>query len=374
MNVIVAPDKFKYSLSSIEACKSIHDGLANLESGLRTTFLPMADGGDGLLDALSFYTSAQSLEVEVFNPLFARIKASYLISEDGKTAFIEMAKASGLMLLKPDDYNPEQTSTFGTGELIKHAVKKGVKKIILGIGGSATNDGGIGMAAALGFRFLNKNHKELAPIGKSLGEIAYIEPPASSTLSGITFELACDVKNPLTGENGASKVYASQKGADFEMIERLEHGMLHFAELVKETFGKNISQIPGAGAAGGLGAGCLVFLNATIKSGIGLVLEYSKAEMHISNADLVISGEGKLDEQSLQGKVVSGLANLCKKHGKPFIVFCGKLEVSEVQLKDSGITAYCINDEKSATDDNLFKNAYDALKAKVADVFKDYHL
>ena len=371
MNVIIAPDKFKHSLSSLEACKSIHEGLNNVVSSLHTSFLPMADGGDGLLDVLSFYTSARKLEVEVSNPLSAKINASYLISEDGETAFIEMAKASGLMLLKPKEYNPEQTSTFGTGELIKHAINNGVKKIILGIGGSATNDAGIGMAAALGFRFLDKNHKELSPIGKNLGEITYIEPPKSDTLNNIIFELACDVRNPLTGENGASKVYAAQKGANSLMIERLERGMLHFAELVKETFGKDISQIPGTGAAGGLGAGCLVFLNATLKSGIGLVFEYSKAEVHISNADLVISGEGKLDEQSLQGKVVSGLAGLCKKYDKPLIVFCGKLELSEAQLKDSGITAYCINDEKPAMDDNLFKDAYAALRAKVADVFRD---
>ena len=371
MKVIIAPDKFKHSLTSIEACKSIQEGLACAMPGVHTTLLPMADGGDGLLEALSFYSSAQRFVAEVSDPLSRKITASYLISDDGETAFLEMAKASGLMLLKPEEYNPEITSTFGTGELIKHAISKGVKKIILGIGGSATNDAGIGMAAALDFRFLDKNHKVLSPIGKNLGEIAYIEPPTLSLLSNITFELACDVKNPLTGETGASKVYAAQKGADSLMIERLESGMRHFAKLVKEIFGKDVRQIPGAGAAGGLGVGCLVFLNATLKSGVELVFEYSKAEVNISNADLVISGEGKLDEQSLQGKVVSGLTGLCKKYNKPLIVFCGKLELSEAQLKDSGITAYCINDEKPATDDNLFKNAYGALRAKVADVFRD---
>jgi len=316
----------------------------------------MADGGDGLLDVLSTYRNCERRTIEVSDPLFRRIKASYLITEDG-TAFIEMAKASGLLLLNPGEYNPAKTSTYGTGELIKDAISQKVNKIVLGIGGSATNDGGIGMAAALGFRFVDNEGNELAPVGENLIHISRIENPVNCDFKAVCIELACDVTNPLIGEQGAARVFARQKGADDTMVAVLEKGLQHFSELVAQQMNKDIAHIPGAGAAGGLGAACIAFLNADLKQGIQLVFEYSKIEDHIKQADLVISGEGKLDEQSLQGKVVSGISSLCQKYDKPLYVLCGKNELNEVQHQEAGINKVFSLFEMAGSEQESMHNA-----------------
>lgn len=344
MRILIAPDKFKNSLSSLQACEALKRGVLKANENCSVKILPLADGGDGLSEVIQYYTSAESHTVEVSDPLFRQIKSSLLIAKDGKSAFIEMAKASGLMLLKPEEYNCMQTSTTGTGEMIKEAIRLGAETIILGLGGSATNDCGTGMASALGFKFLDQKGAPLKPTGENLGMIEQIESSEVIDISHLKFIIACDVTNPLTGITGATMVYAQQKGASTADIEYMEHGMKHFASIIRKDLSKEIEMIPGSGAAGGLGAGCIAFLNASLQSGIDMLLKLSEAEKHIQQADVVFTGEGKIDTQSLNGKVLSGISALCKKHNKPLIAFCGKLELRNDQLEEANISVvHCIN-------------------------------
>jgi glycerate 2-kinase len=359
--IVIAPDKFKGSLDSFAVCANIEKGLRSAldDFGLASTDfgsasadfeiiqLPLADGGDGLLDVIAHYTDARVHRAVVNGPLFKPVSADWLLSADGRTAYIEMAKASGLQLLKPSEYNSMLSSTYGTGELIKHAIHAGAEEIVIGIGGSATNDGGIGMAAALGYRFLDADGQELTPIGANLVRLARIEAPQSSGERGLGpylreklgFRVACDVSNPLCGPSGATRVYAPQKGADPVMVEQLEAGMLHYAEILQRDMGTDIARREGAGAAGGLGAGCMAFLQAGLVKGTDLVIEYSKAAEQIQAADLVITGEGKLDRQTGEGKLVAGIAALGRRYQKPVIAICGTLDLSPAEWRRMGIAA-----------------------------------
>jgi glycerate 2-kinase len=339
MKIVIAADKFKGSLDCFQVCDAIAAGLQQSMPGVHITKLPLSDGGEGLADVMAYYTGAEKINVTVSDPLFRPVQAQFLLSADGKTAIIEMAQASGLLLLHPQEYNPLQTTTYGTGQLIKAALQQGVSKIILGIGGSATNDCGIGMAAALGYAFLDANGQALKPVGENLGHIQTIDTSNKINLDGVSIEVACDVTNYLTGEAGAAKIYAPQKGASPEMVEALEKGILHFAALVKQQLGVDLNALKGGGAAGGMGAGSVLFLNAAMRSGVQLLLHYSHAEKHIKAADLVITGEGKLDVQSLQGKVVHGVAESAKMYIKPVIALCGTLDISVDVLNRSGIAA-----------------------------------
>jgi len=339
MNILIAPDKFKHSLSSLDACEAIKTGLLQASENFHIKILPLADGGDGLSVTIKQYISAKEYSVMVSNPLFHQISSSFLLSQDGKTAFIEMAKASGLQLLQVHEYNCMKTTSLGTGELIKAAIGLNVKKIIIGIGGSATNDCGIGMAAALGYRFLDKNNATLKPTGENLAAIEKIDSSNAIDLNHIEFKVACDVKNPLTGVSGATKVFAKQKGASAENIEFMEAGIIHFSEILKRKFRKDLSVTEGSGAAGGMGAGAIAFLNAELISGIDMVLKISQAEKHIREADIVLSGEGKIDTQSLNGKVISGVGRLCKKYNKPLLAFCGLSELSPEELNSIPVKA-----------------------------------
>ncbi|MBC7913117.1 MAG: glycerate kinase [Pyrinomonadaceae bacterium] len=354
MNILVASDKFKHSLSSLEACRAIESGLSKRSEKFNIQILPMADGGDGLSEIIEYYTSSKIHALRVSDPLFRMIDSSLLISKSGKTAFIEMAKASGLQLLRPEEYNCMYTSSFGTGELIKEAIRLQAKNIIIGIGGSATNDCGIGMAAALGYCFLDKNGFELQPTGKNLQFIAHIDSTKCIDFKHTKFTVACDVKNLLTGQNGATRVYAAQKGASPEDIHELENGMQHFARIIKKELGKDLSSVEGAGAAGGLGAGCMAFLDADLTSGIEMILEISEAEKYIREADLIITGEGRLDAQSLSGKVLSGIGPLCKKYNKPLIAFCGEITISPEQLDSIHVSrGYVINVDKLSREEGF---------------------
>lgn len=357
MNILVAPDKFKHSLSSFEACEAVTNGLLKASKDFIIRTLPLADGGDGLSEVIEHYISANKHAVVVSDPLFRPVNSQLLVSEDGETAFIEMAKASGLLLLKPEEYRCMNTTSLGTGELVREAIRLKVKEVIIGIGGSATNDGGMGMAVALGYRFLDRSGAELKPVGENLVKVAAIDNSQLIELKDIRFTVACDVKNPLTGNNGATMVYAKQKGASPTEISQLEEGMQHFSDVLKSYTGKDIAQIEGAGAAGGLGAGCMAFLNADVSSGIALVLKLSNAEDLIRNADIVITGEGKIDEQSLNGKAISGIAELCRKYNKPLIAFCGTLALNHQQLNTLGVQqAYSINSDAVPIEE-AFKNA-----------------
>jgi glycerate kinase len=339
MKIVIAADKFKHSLSSFAFCKAVKEGLQAADPAFDITCLPLADGGDGLAEVMAYYSSFQKVEETVSDPLGQPVKATYLYSEEQSLAFIEMAAASGLQLLQPSQFNCAITSTYGTGELVKKAIQRGAKELIVGVGGSATHDCGIGMAAALGWRFLDRNGVALKPIGENLLHIHTIDTTARLDLGHVTVKVACDVTNYLTGPQGAARVYGPQKGATPLMVEQLEEGMLHFAAVVKKQVGTDIKNIRGGGAAGGMGAGCVLFLNAAIISGAELIFQYSNAEAHIQKADMVITGEGRLDEQTLNGKLVAAVTKLCHKHQKPVIALCGIVDLPPERWQECGLSA-----------------------------------
>lgn len=339
MNILVAPDKFRGSLEAVEVCDAVTDGVKKAYPNAKVTAIPLADGGEGTSKILTQVTGGWEVSVTVMDPLNRQIKATYGISGDHEVAFIEMAAASGLGLLKAEERNPFRTSTFGTGQLIVDALNRGVKKIILGIGGSATTDGGIGMAEALGYAFKDAEGHTLLPNGESLTKIASIDRHnADPRLSLVSVVVACDVTNPLFGKEGAAFVYGPQKGADQEMVVQLDLGLQNLAQVAARAFGSDVSQVSGAGAAGGLGAGCMWFLNAELKEGINIVIEQCDIASLVADADLVITGEGKVDEQTLAGKVVKGLAGLCKSHRVPLAVVCGTLQITPEQARNAGMT------------------------------------
>ncbi len=320
--IVIAPDKFKGSISAIEFCEAVERGIKREIQEVNTIKLPLADGGDGTIDVLNYYLAGEMIPVDVHNPRLQKIKASYLYSKRKKTAYIEMSEASGIRLLNANQLNPLETTTYGTGELILNALNKGAQHIILGIGGSATNDAGIGMAKALGFRFYDKNHQALAGCGKDLIQISAIDSSGvHPRLKHVNFEVACDVDNPLYGPTGAAVVYAPQKGATPEMVAHLDAGLKHFNEVAHSVFGRNLQHTAGAGAAGGLGAGCVLFLKACLKSGIELIKNQARFDEMIKDAHWVITGEGKLDQQTFSGKVIKGVMNSLT--GQKLAVFCG---------------------------------------------------
>jgi glycerate kinase len=328
VKVLVCPDKFKGSLTAREVCLAVERGIKKTCDECSIEKVPLADGGEGTFDFLVNHFNAKIIHTEVNDPLFRKIVSAYGISDDGYTAFIEMAKASGLQLVENARQNPLHTTSIGTGELILDAINNGVKKIILGIGGSATNDAGIGMANALGFQFYDQEGKLLPPIGKSLSQISSIKKTAlTDILNEIEFTVLSDVKNPLFGKEGAAYVYGPQKGASDADVKILDNGLKHFSSIVKSTLNKN-AEFPGAGAAGGLGAGAKIFLNAEIKPGISFIVNLSGLEQKIKDSDLIITGEGKVDEQTFYGKVVGEVSRIASRHDKRLIIICGKSEIS----------------------------------------------
>ncbi len=339
MNILVAPDKFRGSLEAAEVCNAIENGVKKAYPNAKVTTIPLADGGEGTSKILTRQANGSEVTITVMDPLNRPVKATYGLSEDHHVAFIEMAAASGLGLLKIDERNPLRTSTFGTGQLIVDALDRGVKKVILGIGGSATTDGGIGMAEALGYSFKDSEGHTLLPNGQSLEKIASIDKHnADPRLALVSVVVACDVTNPLFGKEGAAFVYGPQKGADTEMVVRLDAGLENLAQVATRAFGRDVSLVPGAGAAGGLGAGCMWFLDAELKDGISIVMEQCNIVALVEKADLVITGEGKVDEQTLAGKVVKGLAGLCRSHHVPLAVVCGTLQITPEQAQAAGMT------------------------------------
>jgi len=337
VNILIAPDKFKGSLSAQGVCDAIGEGLRTLNPLLHLRLLPIADGGEGTAALLTEHTNGSWIECTVHDPLFRKVKAGYGISGDGQTVFLEMASASGLQLLTPWEPNPLKTTTLGTGELIAHALQHNVKKIVLAIGGSATNDAGIGMAHALGYRFYDQHKKELVPIGESLEQLTSIDQSqVNNRLLQTEFVVLCDVTNPLYGEQGAARVFAPQKGASERDVVRLDSGLQNFARVV-ETQIKISTHFAGAGAAGGLGAGAKAFLNARLMRGVEYVIETLAVDAAIRQADLIITGEGKLDSQTLSGKVVAGITAMAKRFNKPVIAVVGKNELTETEWRNAGL-------------------------------------
>ncbi|MCP3932533.1 MAG: glycerate kinase [Bacteroidetes bacterium] len=340
MHILIASDSFKNALPALQVCQAIEKGVKTANENCTTQLFPLADGGEGTAEILTYHSKGKNLKARVSDPLGRPVLAQYGISNDGKTAFIEMAAASGLQLLCDEERNPLLTSTFGTGELIKDALERGVEKILLGIGGSATNDAGMGMAHALGFKFLDEKGMILSANGSNLMRVKnIISSQYFNTFRSLEVEVLCDVTNPLFGKNGAAHVYAAQKGAEFEQIKTLDAGLQHFAGVVKETFGEDYSGIPGAGAAGGLGFGCLSFLNAALLPGIEIVMVHTDFEKSLQKADLVITGEGKIDGQTLQGKLIHGIAQKAKEYDIPVIALCGSLRATTQEIKAIGLLA-----------------------------------
>ncbi len=319
VNVLIAPDSFKGTLSAKEVCDIIGEAFENTISDVKITKLPVADGGEGLCACLYETAGGRYVPARVTGVFGEKMTVRYLLTGDG-AAVIETASCAGLPLAG-DNKNPALALTSGVGELIKHAYENGAKKILLGLGGSATNDCGIGMASALGWKFLDKNGTELEPNGKNLINVRNILPPGN--LPGIPVTAACDVDNPLYGKNGAAYVYAPQKGADSVMVEQLDEGLRNLAEVIKRDVGIDVSAVPGAGAAGGMGAGVLAFLGGELRRGIDIVFDLLKFSENAEKADIVITGEGRLDFQSLSGKVISGVLERVKGRGKMIIAVCG---------------------------------------------------
>lgn len=322
MNIIIACDSFKGSLSSLQVANNIKIGALKVFPSATFKTIAMADGGEGTVDAMLASIDGVHRTITVKDPLFQDIQASYGIFHDGR-AIIEMAAASGLPLVegKKDIY---KASTYGTGQLIKDALDKGCKTIYIGIGGSATNDGGIGMAGALGVKFLDKDKKEVPLIAHSLPFIDSIDmSQLDPRIKDTTIIVMCDVNNPLCGENGASAVYGPQKGASKEQIVYLDNGLKNLANIVKKSGLKEASEYPGAGAAGGLGFGLVTFLNARLASGIDVVLKANHFEEMLEYANIIITGEGRIDNQSIQGKVPTGVAKVAKQKNKPTLAIVG---------------------------------------------------
>jgi glycerate kinase len=339
MKFVLAPDKFKGSLTGLEFCNAVAKGLLKVIPDAEVVFLPLADGGDGTIEVANYYLNGDLIQLEVKNPLFQNGLAIYLYASDSKIAFIEMAEASGLKLLDPTEYDCKNATTFGTGQLILDAINRGAKEIILGIGGSATNDCGIGMAAALGYRFLDKKGVDVIPIGASLSQIVTIDDSqVNKDLKDVTFKIACDVTNPLYGKNGAAYVYAQQKGTSENDIKLLDKGLEDFSKVLDAKFKINSQAVLGGGAAGGMGIATKVFLKGELISGIALMKELAQFDEKIKNADWIITGEGKLDEQTLSGKTIHGIIEVAKQNNINVAAFCGKLDLDEVQLKNFGIS------------------------------------
>ena len=343
MKILLAPDSFKDSLSAAKVCQALEKGIHQALSNAEIISMPLADGGEGTIETLVRSREGHIINVEVHDPLARKTQSSYGIVAN--TAIIEMAKASGLELLTPEERNPLKTSTFGTGEMIRDALDRGCRDFIIGIGGSATNDGGTGMLQALGIKFLDDEGKEIQARGEMLSEIeAMYTTNLDARIKQSKIQVACDVTNPLLGENGASKVFARQKGADDQMIEILENGLIHFSEKTFELIGKDVSKVTGAGAAGGLGFGLMAYLGAELKSGFDIISEKVRLEEEIQKADLIITGEGKIDEQSRFGKVPWSVSQLGKKYNKPVICIAGqKGKVTEIEEDFEGI--YCLMNE-----------------------------
>ena len=337
--IVIASDSFKGSISAAEVAACGERAVHRLFPDCEVVQLPVADGGEGTVETLTAALGGQSVATVVHDPLGRLITAQYGLITKEKTAIIEMATASGLPLLQPEERNPWLTSTYGTGELIRDALERGCRKFLIAIGGSATNDGGMGLLQALGFRFLDAEGQELPGCGGSLSRIAQIDTSgALSALTECQFTVACDVTNPFYGREGAAYVFAPQKGADAEMVEALDLGLRHFAQLIQTTQGIAIDQLPGAGAAGGLGGGLVAFLQARLRPGIEMVLDALQFDTQIAGADLIFTGEGKLDAQTCMGKTPFGVLRRAQRQGIPVVALGGAVEAIE-ELNRCGFLA-----------------------------------
>lgn len=337
---VLAPDSFKESMTAKEVCIAMEKGLRKVYPEANYVHVPMSDGGEGTVQSLVDASNGTLFTKQVMGPLGQPVEAKFGILGDGFTGAIEMASASGIHLVTKETKNPLITTTYGTGQLILECLDRGMKQIIIGIGGSATNDGGTGMAEALGVKFLDKNGNRLPRGGGSLGQLATIDVSGlDQRLNGVRIIVACDVTNPLCGEHGASHVFGPQKGATPEMVAQLDQSLAHYADVVKTQLNKDIRDVPGAGAAGGLGAGLLIFTQATLQKGIEIVIEYTKLKEKLQDADFVFTGEGGIDFQTKFGKTPFGVAQAAKLSGKKVIAVAGYIGEGIETLYEAGFDA-----------------------------------
>lgn len=367
--VVIAPDSFKESLSALEVAEAIERGFRQVYPQAQYVKLPMADGGEGTVDSMVAATDGEIVRVEVMGPLGQPVQAFYGLLGDGETAVIEMAAASGLHLAPKALRDPRITTSYGTGELILAALERGVKAIILGIGGSATNDGGAGMMQALGARLLDDKQNPLLPGGAALAQLAQIDlSEVDPRLQQVSVTAACDVDNPLCGPHGASAVFGPQKGATPEMVTQLDSALSHFGSLLQQATGREVINTPGAGAAGGMGAALLGMLNARLRPGIEIVIETLRLEEALCDADLVITGEGRLDSQSIHGKTPIGVARVAKRHGLPVIGIAGSLSKDYQVVHQHGIDAAFSVLDRIVTLDEALTEAADNLEVTARNV------
>ncbi|MDG9729413.1 glycerate kinase [Ignatzschineria sp. RMDPL8A] len=364
VSIVIAPDAFKESLTADEAATAIAEGFKRVLPEADYHLAAVSDGGEGLIETMLFAKEGSRIKASAHDPIGRKIESEFGWVDSEQLAIIEIAKVSGIELISPFDRNPLHTTSFGTGELILAALDHGAKKILIGLGGSATNDGGVGMLQALGVQFFDHNGNPLGQGGRALLELAEIDlSKLDPRLFNVEVEVACDVKNPLTGTNGASAVFGPQKGATPQMVGMLDRALGQFADVVKHDMGKEIDNIQGAGAAGGMGAALMGFLDAKLHSGIELVIEHLNLRNHIKSADLVITGEGQLDEQTLFGKTPIGVAECAKEYGVPVIGVAGALGANSEKLLEAGFNAIFSCSPGVITLDDALKNGGENLTA-----------
>lgn len=340
MKIVIAPDSYKESLSALDVACAIEAGFREIYPDAEYVKLPVADGGEGTVEAMVAATNGRVIPVEVTGPLGEPVAGFYGVSGDEQCAFIEMAAASGLELLSPAQRNPLKTTSWGTGELIRHALDLGVRRIIIGLGGSATNDGGAGMVQALGAKLLTQDQQQIAQGGAALAGLMKIDiSELDSRLEDCQIDVACDVTNPLTGEEGASAVFGPQKGATPEMVADLDHALTHYAACIKQDLGIDVLSLEGGGAAGGMGAALFAFCGAKLRPGIDIVTEALHLDALVADACLVITGEGRMDSQTIHGKVPVGVARVAKRYHIPVIGIAGSLTADVGVVHQHGIDA-----------------------------------
>lgn len=367
MRIIIAPDSFKGSLTALEVCAAAARGIADLGPGFETVCVPMADGGEGTVQSLIDATGGSLRTATVHGPLGERVEAAYGLLGDGVTAVIEMAAASGLPLVPLDQRNPLHTTTFGTGELIKGALDAGARKFIVGIGGSATTDAGLGMAAALGAKLLDASGNEVSATGAGLLDLAHLDlADLDPRLAESTIRVACDVDNPLYGPRGAAHVYGPQKGATPEIVEQLDRGLQQFAAVVLRDLKQDLAQLPGAGAAGGLGAGLVAFCGATLEPGVKIVVDTVGLRDKMAGADLCLTGEGRIDFQTAFGKTPKGVADVAAEMGVPVIAFGGAVALDAENLQSIFAAVFSICNQPLSLEEAMAPEHASALIAFTA--------
>ena len=340
MKIVIAPDSYKESLSALEVATQIELGFKEVFPEAIYVKVPMADGGEGTVQAMVEATQGRHIEVDVTAPLGDRVRSFYALTGDGRTAVIEMAAASGLALVPAAQRNPEVTTSYGTGELINAALDAGARHLILGIGGSATNDGGAGMLQALGVQLLSEQGQAIGRGGAALAQLARIDLSGlDARLAECMIEVACDVDNPLTGPRGASAIFGPQKGATPDMVQSLDANLQHFARIILRDVGVDVDAVPGAGAAGGMGAAMLAFLKGQLRPGCEIIAQAVGLDNAVHDADLVITGEGRIDQQTIFGKTPFGVATVARKHGVPVVGIAGSLGTNAHVVHEHGIHA-----------------------------------